>query len=250
MDIGGRSIHKRNRRNYFDSNYLSIQTANNIFVNQSGDEMMGNLDMKSNKIINVKDPEDLQDVTTKKYLDNTVGNIVRSIPDKIREYLFDSNNKIKYELLPIEKDANIRIKESFHSFIKIINVNLETFPTEITFINDNGIILQNTYLSNIYHKPRGTIISIQLIEYEINGNIWLDNKSDELKKYIRVENGYLIHLGASDRRLIVLAPSGKYRIYVLMSPLSITVGTIPKITVEIAEKQNVSYTITPAMGLL
>ena len=111
MDIGGRSIHKRNRRNYFDSNCLSIQTANNIFVNQSGDEMMGNLDMKSNKIINVKDPEDLQDVTTKNIysnllltsLDNTVGNIVRSIPDKIREYLFDSNNKIKYELLPITK---------------------------------------------------------------------------------------------------------------------------------------------------
>ena len=217
---------------------------------------MGNLDMKSNKIIHVKDPEGLQDVTTKKYLDNIVVNIVRSIPEKIREYLFDSNNKIKYELLPIEKDSSSSlntvnlIKESFQSFIKIIIVNLETFPTEITFINDNGIILQNTDLSNIYHKPRGTIISIQLIEYEIDGNIWLDNKSDELKKYIRVENGYLIHLGASDRRLIVLAPLGKYRIYALMSPLSITVGTIPKMTVEISEKQNLSYTITPEMGLL
>ena len=35
-----------------------------------------------------------------------------------------------------------------------------------------------------------------------------------------------------------------------MSPLSITVETIPKITVEIPENQNLGYTITAEMGLL
>ena len=51
-------------------NTLTKQQADNIYVNEKGDSMKGNLDMKNNKIINVQDPKDLQDVTTKIYIDS------------------------------------------------------------------------------------------------------------------------------------------------------------------------------------
>jgi len=241
------------------SNTLTKQQADNIYVNEKGDSMKGDIDMKNNKIINVQDPKDLQDVTTKRYTDSNfatifvLNNTVKNIPIKLKQFFLDSSYKIKYELHP-ERDINLNInkliKESFQSFIKIIYIIPKTYLTEITYINDNGIILQNTNISNIYHKPRGNIISIQLIEYEKDTNVWWDNKSDDLKKYIRVENGYLLYLGPRDNRLTTLSSSGRLRIYVLMSPLSITVETIPKITVEIPENQNLGYTITAEMGLL
>ena len=269
--------------NYF-SNTLTKQQADNNYVNEKGDSMKVDLDMKNNKIINVQDPKDLQDVTTKRYTDSNfatifvLNNTVKNIPIKLKQFFLDSTYKIKYELLPAIKDVvykdylfnsnnkkikyellpekdislntNKLIKESFQSFIKIIYIIPKTYLTEITYINDNGIILQNTNISNIYHKPKGNIISIQLIEYEKDTNVWWDNKSDDLKKYIRVENGYLLYLGSRDNRLTTLTSSGRLRIYVLMSPLSITVETIPKITVEIPENQNLGYTITAEMGLL
>ena len=85
VNFGGGTIN-----NYFSSfNALTKQQADNIYVNEKGDSMKGNLDMKNNKIINVQNPKDLQDVTTKKYIDY----IFRSFHVTLKQFLFDSSNK-------------------------------------------------------------------------------------------------------------------------------------------------------------
>jgi len=50
------------------SNYVK-KTDLNTLVSKTGDDMTGELDMSSNKIINVSDPINLQDVATKNYID-------------------------------------------------------------------------------------------------------------------------------------------------------------------------------------
>jgi len=44
-----------------------VATMNPIYVNQAGDKMDGNLDMKNNKIINLQNPTDDNDAVNKKY---------------------------------------------------------------------------------------------------------------------------------------------------------------------------------------
>ena len=63
INFAGGKINTNSFSNF--SNTLTKQQADNIYVNEKGDSMKGDLDMKNNKIINVQDPKDLQDVTTK-----------------------------------------------------------------------------------------------------------------------------------------------------------------------------------------
>jgi len=49
-------------------NYLTIDKADDIFVNQDGDSMTGNIDMKNNKIVNLQNPTDDNDAVNKSYL--------------------------------------------------------------------------------------------------------------------------------------------------------------------------------------
>jgi hypothetical protein len=55
--------------NLNSQNFLTLHRANVLFVNESGDNMKGTLDMKNNKIINVAVPTEEKDVATKKYVD-------------------------------------------------------------------------------------------------------------------------------------------------------------------------------------
>ena len=51
---------------------LSLQAANNLFINSVGDEMSGNLNMNSNKITNLGDAVNKSDAVNKKYVDTLV----------------------------------------------------------------------------------------------------------------------------------------------------------------------------------
>jgi len=75
------------------SNALTIQKANPIYVNQVGDEMTGNLDMKGNKIMNVNDPSDNSHVVNKGYLDHTLRMTLTSIDTTIEQKLQEESEK-------------------------------------------------------------------------------------------------------------------------------------------------------------
>ena len=51
---------------------LTIRKANSIYLNEHGDKMKGVLDMSNNKIINIAEPTELRDITTKFYVDNAL----------------------------------------------------------------------------------------------------------------------------------------------------------------------------------
>src|SRR5438093_13775813 len=66
VDIAGRAWRGRSRKPIIG---LSIKSANSIFVNQSGDEMSGHLDMSNHKILNLSEPTLPNDATNKQYTD-------------------------------------------------------------------------------------------------------------------------------------------------------------------------------------
>ncbi|MCY7362721.1 MAG: hypothetical protein LH629_11750, partial [Ignavibacteria bacterium] len=61
------------------SHFLTIPKATPIIVNQTGEDMTGNLDMKNNKITNIGDPTDPKDAVNKGFVDDSF-KIPRSNP--------------------------------------------------------------------------------------------------------------------------------------------------------------------------
>jgi hypothetical protein len=96
------------------SNCLTIPKANNLFVNEAGDQMVGRLDMKNNKIINVAEPDDKKDVATKKYVDNLKREVNLQIPSFLTKN--DADN--------IKKEVEILLRRYIP---KVITAYTETF---------------------------------------------------------------------------------------------------------------------------
>jgi hypothetical protein len=80
MDIGGRPFGRSRRENY-----LTLQSASLLFVNEGGDSIEGNLDMKGNKIMNVNDHSDNSHVVNKGYFDQTLRLTLSGIDNTIDE---------------------------------------------------------------------------------------------------------------------------------------------------------------------
>lgn len=116
IDIAGRSHYEGASSPIDISNFLSVQKGNNLFVNEIGDKMRGPLDMNNNKIINVVEPTELKDVSTKFYVDNAIKEERRSIN---RGFL-DNKGLIRSDkLLPVTKfqyEYTLNIGESSVSF--------------------------------------------------------------------------------------------------------------------------------------
>ena len=72
VDIAGRHYGGASSSSIDTSNLLTVQKGNNLYVNEVGDKMRGSLDMSNNKIINVAEPTELRDITTKFYVDNAI----------------------------------------------------------------------------------------------------------------------------------------------------------------------------------
>jgi hypothetical protein len=67
-------------KDYYDTIFDMLKwSLEKLFVNEHGDDMKGILDMKNNKIINVAEPTDIKDVTTKKYVDDSVNTSQRNM---------------------------------------------------------------------------------------------------------------------------------------------------------------------------
>jgi hypothetical protein len=86
--------------NTVPSDVLTISKANDLFVNEHGDDMKGILDMKNNKIINVAEPTDIKDATTKKYVDDSVSKSRVVIPDYLTsDVTKDAIRHLKYDII-------------------------------------------------------------------------------------------------------------------------------------------------------
>ena len=77
-------------------NVLTISKANSIYLNEHGDKMKGVLDMSNNKIINVAEPTEIRDVSTKLYVDNAI----RDQQQSINEQFLDKKGLIRSDKLP------------------------------------------------------------------------------------------------------------------------------------------------------
>jgi hypothetical protein len=131
MDFAGRPINKH-KRSHMGGNYLSVQAANNIFVNESGDSMEGPLDMKNNKIINIIDPEEPKDCCnksyvdksvniTKTYVDNTLTTINRKVENEVRRSKTDIDNVVDQKLMTLKEPIS-RESAKYIDYIYILNV--------------------------------------------------------------------------------------------------------------------------------
>ena len=105
---------------------LEIKDIENIFINERGDKMRGNLDMNGNKIINVSNPIENNEVVNRGFLQNFI----------------DEQLKIfQKEVINKENKQIIELKNSIDQ----------------TTTNQNGVI---TTMSNVMKKSEDQIKSI------------------------------------------------------------------------------------------
>src|SRR6266536_1436238 len=106
----------------FKTNYGHLRDyVDKTMVKKSGDVMSGDLNMGSNKILNVADPRNLQDVSTKKYVDEKTDIRYVKCSVGLVPPLINNNNKNGFIVSASSEETNIIdgkeiIHHAFHAF--------------------------------------------------------------------------------------------------------------------------------------
>jgi hypothetical protein len=201
-----------------------LQKTNPIFVNQSGDNMTGNLDMKNNKIINLPLPKDSQDCCNKQYVDNELNNIKDKELKKLYKLIVQMNMLVKADDLIRKdikdlKDKLIKTHNDFDNLIEskaieIINkidslkINTDSFinfkekikellKTKIdkTYVDDQIKFVKNELDLKFHNELKETKNEI----YEKVDKIVYDN--DNIKYPYQLN--YILHIGLSDKESFI-----------------------------------------------
>lgn len=177
-----------------DGNYLTIDKANNIYVNESGDKMTGNLDMKNHKIVNLGDPGNPDEAINKRYLDHvmrmqvtTVENMIESgktevqggIENKLKDGLDMKNKKIKNLGDPINPDEAVNKKyvdTSMRTQATTVEHNIENAKTEVL-----GAIERKGYLTTVPPIYRFAVETPVIYGYVLN--IGTSNTQYKISKF-------------------------------------------------------------------
>jgi len=164
VNIAGGSYIPPNGLTSSDAPFLTVQKANPIYVNQAGDYMNGDLDMKNNKILNVLDPSDSSHVINKRYLDNTLRMTLSSMDNIIEQKLVEHKNE--YDLLmKVKVDKSELDKE----LIKVKNnVDVSTDQKLIQHKNEYDLLMKV--------KVDKSELDKELIKVKNNADISTDQK--------------------------------------------------------------------------
>ena len=104
-----------------DNNNLSIQTANNLFINSIGDSMSGILDMNSNKVTNIGLCTNENDAANKKYVDKLL-------------YLMENKLSIHSDRI---YNLEVRLEKIQPKVEELSLIQIKTVTTEIRNIESN-----------------------------------------------------------------------------------------------------------------
>ena len=184
--------------------YLRRAAANQLFVNASGDQMQGDLDMKNHKIINLKTPEKPGDAASKTYVDThaagiktllntkvvgTVQQILtkvsqnsKNITDTFEKAFKHSTDLKKYITITLKAvDLKLRILRGEFSTLRsateenskkiselgrriLLTPKLQIFETKLT---------SASHVSHLVLRPKGTVAILQIL-IEVTPDVWFD----------------------------------------------------------------------------
>ena len=184
--------------------YLRRAVANQLFVNTSGDQMQGDLDMKQNKIINLKNPEDRNDSATKNYVDSHVASFKNLLNQKVIREVNQMTRKVSQNAKNITAafDRAYRhsteLKHFLNTTLKAVDQKLQELRKKLS---DNRSALEenskkiselgrrilltpklklfetkltsSSHVSHLILKPEGTVAIIQIL-LETTANAWYD----------------------------------------------------------------------------
>jgi hypothetical protein len=183
VDIAGRSHYEGAYPPIDISNLLSVQTGNNLYVNEVGDKMRGPLDMDNYKIANVAEPTEIRDVTTKFYVDSAIKDQHQSFNDQF----LDNKGLIRSDkLLPVTKfkyEYTLNIGDSTNAPYKISKFQIPLLFDRTT--NFNG--------TPKYPKLTKQMIHFQIIAF-LNTATYHDEIFMNIQRYDITYNGLDVYV--------------------------------------------------------
>jgi hypothetical protein len=131
---------------------LTVSKANDLFVNEHGDDMKGILDMKNNKIINVAEPTNAKDVPTKEYVDDSVTTshvtTKKYVDDSVNTTHETTKKYVDNSVTTAKKDVLGEVKQSLSNVWSLSN-NVMTYNFVLLIPANAGIKEFQTETFNI-----------------------------------------------------------------------------------------------------
>jgi alpha-tubulin suppressor-like RCC1 family protein len=136
--------------NSMNSLQTTINDVSSTKLNINGGKMSGNIDMSNNRIVNVMDPSDNQDVSTKNYVDNEISKL--SVNSNEFYNRIDSTTG---NMIYIDNDKTVYVLESYYRSIpykikELINVKMVccTYNSYYALIENETIMAWGDNASN------------------------------------------------------------------------------------------------------
>jgi hypothetical protein len=197
------------------SNFLTLPKANNLFVNESGDDMEGSLNMKDNKIINVAEPTELRDVSTKSYVDNAI----KGERQSINVQFLDNVGLIRSDKLP-----PITYFQHFYTLV------IGDSEGDVFKVSKHQIPLDYDRTTTLdVSTPKYPKLTKQMIHFQITPLLDTKNYHDEI--FMNIQRYDITYTGLDVYILSARSMGSKWGLY-LKAYLTVTINfnTIPIIS--------------------
>ena len=163
-------------------NFNEMSLMNNRFVNETGDDMHGTLDMNNNNIENINQPKKMNDAANKNYVDNMINKIKSELNTRVNNInttITKMINNINSLVLKINNQSDLALtrKLSVNLLTKKYNVinnhvpkiiTAESNPNEFTLIFADLQRRKSYYMLHIYIKYQNN--------YSVNAYEDVENK--------------------------------------------------------------------------
>ena len=146
----------------FPDVYLNRTTANNMFVNEEGDEMRGDLDMNLHTITDVKSPRDKNDVANKEYVDMKFDSVVGAVKQLIRKTETNSKHITEKFLENSRMITELKHYTKFKRFQAVLS-NTKNISNFIFNLKDQDLTKNFTIIQILIETLPGAWYSLYLL---------------------------------------------------------------------------------------
>jgi hypothetical protein len=158
-------INFENSDNSTNPNQSAIEQSavlHQLFINASGDKMSGDLDMNTNRIVNVSDPNQATDAVNKSYMDKSISSSILNLETKY--FNMDKAEKLSFDL-DMNKNRITNLKDPVNdsdsvnkSYVDKVILDIQNkILTDEIILNTGSSFVKIMYLKNI---SKGIIFNV------------------------------------------------------------------------------------------
>ena len=173
------------------SSTLSIPQANSLYINASGDEFFGQLDMNLNRIKELGKPKDSADATTKDYVDESIIDYFSQVKEsfqKLKQVLTIKDKELKEQIQSVSKELEKKeqvltikdkeLKEQIQTVSKELEKKEQEFNQQLKTFTESIKKKNTDFINQLLILTRKTDDEIKVIKSNLKNYV----EEEEIEK--------------------------------------------------------------------